>query len=386
MTNSLLVAWKYISRSRLRSSLLVLTTFTGFLIFGVLGSLNFSLLGGGDTFSQNRLMIVSQSGLVDPLPISYQQRIEKLSGVKSVGHATWFGLYYQESNQDILSFAVDAEKWLEQHPETQVSEQSVRAFMKAKNGLLVNANIADRFNWRVGDLISLKSVLFQPSNGDEFWSFEISGLFTTSKVSGGRKYIIAHYDYLNDSRRIWKNTVGAYIVVPEPGLEANKLATDIDDFFLNSSHETLSNTDKAFHDDFFKRIGNVFLLIKMVLIVSFASMILVVASTMALSVRQRTRDIGILKVIGYSNSHVFAIIFCEIIFIVAIGCLLGLAVAYLVNDALIYYWPMMPEMNLPIEVVLQAIGAALVLSLFSGLIPGIAALKMKPINALKTNG
>lgn len=385
MVGELLLAWAHIKRHLVRTMLLLFTICTGFLIFGVLGTLNFSMSGGSDTFAQSRLMIVSQSGLVNPLPISYQQRIAEIDGVKSVGHATWYGLHYQDTDQDIMSFAADAENWLEQHPEMEIGQQAVDSFLRTKNGLLVNFHIANRFGWEVGDVVPLKSILFQPNTGESFWSFEVSGFFTTTDESGGRKYVIAHYDFLNDSRVIWQNTVGSYIVVPEPDVEPNQLATRIDDHFLRSSHNTFTATDKAFHDDFFKQFGDVFFIIKSVVLISFLSIVIVVASTIALTVRQRTRDIGVLKVIGFSNPKIFRIIYFETFILVAIGSAVGLLGAFFVNKAMIYYWPIIPDINLPDFVMLQATGIALGLGIVAGLIPSILALGMKPAEAFKVH-
>ncbi|MCY7294748.1 ABC transporter permease [Alteromonas sp. a30] len=385
MIGELLLAWANIKRHSLRTVLLLFTICTGFLIFGVLGTLNFSMLGGSDTFAQSRLMVISQGGLTNPLPLSYQQRIAGIDGVQSVGHATWFGLHYQDTDQDIMSFAADADTWILQHPEMEISDEAIRDFLNTKNGLLVNYHIAQRFGWQVGDIVPLKSILFQPKSGEGFWSFKISGFFTTTDASGGRKYVIAHYDFLNDSRLIWPNTVGAFIIVPEPGIEPNDLATRIDDHFLRSSNNTFTATDKAFHDDFFKQFGDVFFIIKSVVLISFLSIVIVVASTIALTVRQRTRDIGVLKVIGYANAKIFRIIYFETFILVAMGSILGLLCAFFVNKAMIYYWPIIPDINLPRFVMLQALGIAAALVIIAGLIPSVLALGMKPAEAFKVH-
>ncbi|EKE87556.1 ABC transporter permease [Idiomarina xiamenensis] len=385
MSKALSLAWTSVKRNRLRSCLLLFTICSGFLIFGVLGTLNFSMSGGSDQFAQSRLMVISQGGLVDPLPIAYQQRLAAIDGVASVGHATWFGLHYQETDQDIMSFAVDGAMWLQQHPEMEISDTAVQRFLRSKNGLLVNRHIANRFGWQVGDQVPLKSILFQPSDGSGFWSFEISGLFETTDASGGRKYVIAHYDYLNDGRVIWPDTVGSFIVVPQDGVDANQLATRIDDHFLRSQQSTFSATDKAFHDDFFKQFGDVFFIIKSVVLISFLSIVMVVASTIALMVRQRTRDIGVLKVIGFSGAHVFRMIYTEVFLLVSLGTALGLLLAFIVNKVMIYYWPIIPDINLPPFVLLQTLVIALALAVISGAIPSYLALRMKPAEAFKVH-
>lgn len=385
MFSEFLLAWVHVKRYTLRTFLLVLSICCGFLIFGVLGTLNFSLSGGSDSFTQSRLMVLSQAGLVEPLPISYQQRIAAIEGVKSVGHATWFGLQYQDEEHDLMSFAVDGPMWLEQHPETQIDQAAIENFNRNRDGLLVNEHIARRFGWQVGDRIPLKSILFQPKNGEQHWSFVISGLFTTSDASGGRKYVLAHYDYLNEGRLIWKNTVGSYIVVPEEGVVANELATQIDDFFLRTDKPTYTATDKAFHDDFFKQFGDVFFIIKSVVSISFISVVLVVASTIALTVRQRTRDIGVLKCMGYSNGKIFRLIYLETSILVVLGCVVGLLGAFSVNKVMIFYWPIVPDINLPLFVLAEAALVVITLVAVSGVIPATIALKLKPIEAFKIN-
>ena len=380
MRGEIAIAWANIRRNRLRNLLLVITIAIGFLIFGVLGTSNYSMSGGNDELAQNRLMVLSQTGLTQPLPLAYAKRLASIEGVASVSHATWFGLYYQDPKNDILTFAVDPASWIEQHHEMIVTQEAVDEFLATRDGMLVSHSIARKYGWQIGEVIPFQSVLFDSVN-DSHWSLRLSGLFRTHEDAGGRNYIITHYDYLNENRGFWNDTVSTFLVKPADFSTADQLASRIDEFFGTSAIRTFTTTDKAFHVGFFEQLGDLFFLIKSVLLVSFSSILLVVGSTLALTIRQRTRSIAVLKVLGYSNAKILRVVYFETLGLVFVGGLIGIGLAGVVNEMLIGQFTIIPDINLPLTVLVQAAALMIGLGIISGFIPALLALRMKPVEA-----
>lgn len=371
--------------NRTRSVLLVITIAIAFMVYGVLGALRFSMFGGDDSYAESRLIITHESGMTQPLPIAYQQRLAKLPGVAEVSPATWFGAYYQTTNNMLMAFAVDAKSWVRQHREMHASAEELARFYNTANGMLVSRALMDKYGWRVGDSVPLKSILFQPSNGDGFWPFTIAGSFENDAEAGGRNYIIMHYKYLNEARTTWVDTAGTYMVSALPGVDVEQLAIAIDAAFSGYPERTASASDKAFHTAFFKQLGDISLLIKAVVSVCFTALILVVGSSLTLAVREKNRDIGIFKVVGFNRARVLLLVAGEGVALIICGLLLGIAGALGVNHLVSTQLPdLLPNLSLTVHVWSELLAIAAIMGVVVCSLPALQALAMKPIHALSS--
>jgi putative ABC transport system permease protein len=379
------IVWASICANRTRSLLLVITIAIAFMVYGVLGALRFSMFGGDDRYAESRLIITHESGMTQPLPIAYQQRLGKIPGVAQVSPATWFGAYYQSTKNMLMAFAVDAHAWVLSHREMEVSDADLRRFYETANGMLVSSALMDKYGWRVGDSVPLKSIMFQPKNGDGYWPFTVAGTFVNDAEAGGRNYILMHYNYLNEGRSTWVDTAGTYVVSAQPGVDVEQLSVVIDEFFSNYPERTASASDKAFHTAFFKQLGDISLLIKAVLSVCFTALILVVGSSLTLAVREKNRDIGIFKVVGFNRRRVLTLVAGEGLVLIVCGLLLGIAGALLVN-----YWvstrlpDVLPNLSLTAHVWLELLLIAGLMGLVVCSLPALQALAMKPIHAISS--
>lgn len=381
-----LVVLDQLRRQRLHTAVLLASVALTFAAFAVLGSLRYSLDSGEESVSAQRLIVTPQSGLMAQLPLAYKARIEALPGVQAVGHATWLGAYYQNQRQMQMVFAVQPQAWLAQHPDMQVDPGAAQAFFEQRDSMLVSHGLAERYGWKVGDVVPLQSILFQPPPGGPAWSLRIAGLFTSADAGGGRNYIVMHYDTLNTARDLWRDTVGSFMVTAKPGVSLQGLANDIDTMFANTSDPTNSSTDQAFHAEFFAQFGNVTFMIKAVIAAAFGSMMLVVGSTLALVVRQGTRDIGVLKVLGWSHSRVLRLVFWRSGAIVIAGAASGLALGSLFNLLVTRRLSQfMPDVILPWPVLGEALFIAAIVAIVTGLLPALLALRVRPLQALSVD-
>ncbi|WP_374351132.1 ABC transporter permease [Chitinimonas sp.] len=365
-----------------RSALLLLTVLIAFFVFGMLGTLYFSMNSGSDEVASMRLIMTNQAGMTTPLPMAYRQKIQAIAGVKEVGYATWLGSYYQDRRQAVLTFAVEPATWLRQHPDMALSEEDAARFLRQKNGLLVSEALARKFNWKVGDSIPLGSILYEPPAGEPSWRYQVSGIYVSKDSGGGRNYMITHYDYLNENRQFWRDTTGAFMVTAQPGVKIDELGSRIDAYFAQSEARTLSATDRAFHMDFFAQFGDILFLIKCVVGSAFASLLLIVSSTAALTIRQRTRDLAVLKVVGFHRRQIMALVLGEILLLTFAGGLLGLGGAALFNAALTGAIPeYLPDIVMPWPVVLQSLLIMMLLGLVAACLPVLLALRTRPVQA-----
>ncbi|WP_326542872.1 ABC transporter permease [Pseudorhodoferax sp.] len=382
----LAVVIEQLRHQRLHTAVLLASIALTFAAYAVLGSLRYSLDSGEESVSGQRLIVTPQSGLMAQLPMAHKARIEALPGVAAVGHATWLGAYYQSQRQMQMVFAVQPQAWLEQHPDMRLAPAAAEAFLGRRDSMLVSRGLAERYGWEVGDVVPLGSILFQPPAGEPAWRLRVAGLFTSDDSGGGRNYIVMHYDTLNEARALWRDTVGSFMVTARPGVPLQALANDIDARFAATSDPTNTATDQAFHNEFFAQFGNVAFMIKAVIAAAFGSLTLVVASTLALTVRQGTRDIGVLKVLGWSHARVLRLVFWRSAALVLAGSAAGIGLGALFNLFITRRLSQfMPDVVLPWPVLGEAVFIALATGLATGLLPALLALRVRPLQALSVD-
>jgi putative ABC transport system permease protein len=367
---------------KLQSALMFLSVVIAFITYGVLGAFRYSLNSGEGSVSERRLIVTHEAGIIETLPLAHLERLRNIPGTGNVGHATWTGSYFQEQRNMLMVFAVDPEAWLDQHPDMLIDEEEVQRFLANRNGMLISQSLARKFGWRTGDIVPLQSILFPPPDGEQAWTHTVSGTFTSSDSGGARNYIIIHYDYLNENRTFWRDTVGTFIVTPDEATSAMVLAQRIDAALAQSAAPTSSTTDRAFHNAFFAQFGDVVQIIKAVIGIAFASLVLVITSGMALSIRQRSRDLGIMRVLGFSSGMIYRLIIGQTALLVAVGAILGLGVATVLNLLVTRSLPQfLPDLAMPLQVIGEAAVISVFVALVTAVLPALIALRVRPIEA-----
>lgn len=379
---ALRIAFDYLRFHRGRSLTLLACVSVAFLAYGVLGAFRYSLQSGEESVSGRRLIVTHRDGLMQTLPLAHGERIAALPGVAHWAHATWQGAYFRDPRELLMALAVAPEAWLQQHPDMRVDPAARADFLQRRNGLLASEALAQRFGWKPGDSIPLKSILYAPPAGEPAWTYVLSGTFVAESSGGARNYIITHYDYLNEARPMWKDTVGTYMVTPAPGISPAALAQAIDALFADGAAPTSSTTDHAFHLEFFSQSGDFLGMIRAVLAVAFVSLMLVLVSSQALAMRQIARDLGVLKVLGYSDLRVVAMVFAQVGVLMVAGAALGLALGALVNRVVTRQLPQfLPDLLMPLPVVAEGLALALVLAAAASVLPAWLALRVRPVEA-----
>ena len=368
---------------RLRASLILLSAAFSFLAYGMLSTLRYSMQSGESSVADGRLIVTHRDGLMQTLPLALLGRIKGLDGVDRVGHATWTGSYYLEPDELMMAFAVEPETWLDQHPDMIVSREARRRFLGTRDGMLASEALARKHGWEAGERVPFGSILYAPPEGEKAWSYLLVGTFRTDDSGGGRNYIVTHFGYLNENRTVWRDTVGSYMVTPRAGTTAKQLAERIDGAFADSTSPTRSATDRAFHDQFFQQFGDVVSIIRAIISITFASVVLVVTSGMALAVRQSAHHFGLLRVLGYSNASILSLIVTQALVLIGGGALLGLGLATAANWTLARYVPeFMPDIVMPWRVVGEAGLVAMSIAAIVAALPGWLAMRISPVAAL----
>ncbi len=378
---------KNLFRKPLRTVLLIVSIFMAFLIFGLLASFNVTLENASVAGSaSNRLVVANKINFTQPLPIAYVSRVATVDGVTAISHYSWFGAYFQDQRKSrFIGFAVDPDTYTRVFADTiKLPETERRAFVAERTGVLVGKSVADQYGWKVGQTVPISSNVWVKADGGRSWDMKIMGIFTGAKPADPTNAIYLHYDYLNETRTFGRDQIGNIaIVTASPDLN-DRVAKTIDAAFANSPYETSTVDEKTFSRAFIKQAGDINVIITLVVAAAFAAILMIVGTTLVSAVRERTKEIGVMKTLGFSGPRVLRMVLGESMLLSVLGAGLGLGVAALALAALSKS-PLASnfgDISMAPLVVVAGISLAVLLGLVTGAVPAITALRMSIVDAL----
>ncbi|VAV96594.1 ABC-type antimicrobial peptide transport system, permease component [hydrothermal vent metagenome] len=373
-------------RKKLRTILLIISILTAFLIFGVLGAFYKAWNAGTDMAAADRLITVNKINFTVSMPIAYLNKVRSIKGVKRATSASWFGGYYREPRNFVQSFAVDAQSYLEVYPELVFPDGQKQAFLNTRNCLAVGVDTALQYGWEVGQNIPLKSSIWQQGDGSDAWDFTICAIFDGDKEAIGANYAIFHYAYFNESLAFAKDMIGWMVLNSENASQNDAVSERVDALFANSMYETETSSESAFNKAFLAQLGNISLILTMVIGAAFVTILVIVGTTMVMAVTERTREIAVMKTLGFQTGRIFRMVLSEAMLLSFLGGLLGLGLSFVLVKVLAGLMAsFMPGMALSGQIAGFAIGLMVLLGLATGVLPAIKAMHVKMIDALGKN-
>lgn len=337
---------------------------------------------GADVAGADRLIIINRTSIINPIPLSYRDKILRIPGVKAVTHNNWFGGVYQDEKNFFPQFVIDPENQRQVFPELIVPEDQWSAFLKDRQGAVVGARTAERFHWKIGDRIPIKSVI---TGSTDAWEFNLDGIYHGREPKDDETQFWFQWDYFEEKvPERFKGNIGWYVLKLNSPDDAVRVAKTIDDQFANSPYETRTQTESSFAASWVKQFGNISFLILAIGTVVFFTLLLVTGNTMAISVRERTSELAVFKAIGYSDRTILFFVLAESLVIALIGGLLGLLLAEVAVPALAKALNgLLPALILAPSILALGLVVAIAVGLISGLLPGIMAMRMRVVNALR---
>ena len=379
-------------RKPLRTFLTIFGVAVALFLFCFLEAVLFAFNAGVAMADASRLVVQHKESLTFTLPMSYQPQIEQIEGVKRVAGAVWFGGPYEEQRPDgekkeqfFAQFAADLENYLPMYPEIQLRPEQLRDMMTDRMGCVLGDKIAGMLGKKIGDRIVLKSNIWSKRD-DGPWEFTVRGIYTSDSPTFDRTIMYFHIKYLDEAREFGQGTVGIYVVgIGDPN-QYHAVSSKIDKRFENSPYETRTMTEKAFNMEFVTMMGNLQLLFRSIGSAVVLTMLLVSANTMMMSARERTRDMGILKAIGFSDRRIFLLLIGEALVISGLGALLGGGGTYLLVNILQFNPKpdFFPIFLVPAESMLAALLIAGITGFLSGIVPAVAGMRLKAVDALRS--
>jgi putative ABC transport system permease protein len=369
-------------RKKIRLILTIGSFAVALFLFAFLAVVRSAFSRGAEVAGADRLITTNRIGLIQTLPISYQDRIAAIPGVKAVTQNHWFGGVYQDEKNFFVQFVIDPDNMRKVMNEFVVPDDQWANFLKDRQGAVVGVKTADRFGWKIGDRIPIKNSLYGPT---KTWEFNLDGIYHNSRPGGDENQFWIQWKYFDENVPAFaKSTAGWYVLKLDNPDDAARVGKAIDTMFANSSAETKTETESAFAIGFIKQFGNIEFLIESIGVVVFFTLLLVTGNTMAISVRERISELGVLKAIGYSDRAVLFFVLAESLVIALIGGLVGLGLALLAVPLLgAKLNGLLPSLVLSPAILSLGLGVALIVGAVSGLLPGIGAMRMRVVNALR---
>jgi putative ABC transport system permease protein len=374
--------WANLGRKRLRTSLTIASIIVAFLLFGLMQTLRVALTGSPDLAGVDRLVTLHKISIIQSFPLSYLNRIRGVDGVKAATTSNWFGGVYQDDRNQIGTFGVDVPSFIEVYDDYNLTPEIKDAWLKDRTSAIVGDVVAERFGWKVGDTIPMRSNIWTQKDGTNTWPMKIVGIFHAA--NGDNQSIYFHYDYLNESRSQIKDEIGMVVIKVADPARSEQIARTVDAMFANSSTETKTSTERAFIQGFANQMGNIGKLLTLIGAAVFFTMLLVTANTMAQSIRERINEIGVLKTLGFSGSGVTMMIIGESILVTALGGYIGLAFAALVGEAMGKgLQQFFPVLGMPAWTWLVGTALILILGGIAAALPCAQASRLKIVDALR---
>jgi putative ABC transport system permease protein len=313
---------KNVLRNKRRTLLTVSSLAVSLFLIVTLATILTELARGSE--NANPLRLVSRHGvsLMFDLPTSYRQRIAAVPGVKLSMAYQWYGGVYIDEKNFFANFAVD-EKFLREYlSEVKMSDGDWDAFIRDRQGAIVGQKLAQLYGFHPGQRITLKSPIFNNE-----LEFIIRGIYR----DGDEKTLFFHYDYLNESAPAWaKDRVGTIGILANTVEDVPKISQAVDAMFLNTDAPTKTETEREFAISFEAMLGGVKQFMYGIMGAIAFSLLLITANSMAMTVRERTKEVGTLKALGFQKGTIAWLFVGESLMVALIGAAIGIGGSLLI--------------------------------------------------------
>ena len=367
-----------------RTILTLLSLVMSYLLFGLLQAVNVLFNTAGDGFTgATRIVTQSRVSFTQALPLRMLPQIESIPGVQRVMQQQWFGAYYQKPSNQLVAFAVDPLRLKDVYPEWKMPDAQWQDFANKRTGVILGRQLADRFNFKIGQQLPMNSNIFPQNDGSKLWTFEVAGIYDGKDADTQRQtgVMYINFAYFDEARQFGKGGAGIFISKLAKADDAEKVAQLIDAKYVNSPEETKSQSEKEFNLNFVRQIGDINLIVNAILGAVFFTILLLTGNTMAQAVRDRIPQLAVLKTLGFTDSTVLWLVLGETFLLIAAGAILGMALATVVGFGLAGFFQASGSI-VDQRVWLYALGSVFVLALLVGLPPAWRARNLKIVDAL----
>ena len=368
-------------RSKRRTVLTVMSVAVAVFLFAALRAIIDGFNAGAQASSATRIVTQRSTSLFFEMPTSHAEGIRSTPGVTDVTWANWFGGVYKDPQNFFAQYAIEPVSYLRMYPEVLLTPEEKQAFLDDRTGCLIGDGLAKTYGFKVGDRITLKVGI--PNYGTRDFDFTVRAIYRSGSAAVDNQSMFFHWKYA-DERSTTQGLAGWFISQIADPDQAAQVSRAIDQKFANSPFETKTDTEQAFQATFVSMFGNLNLLLGSIAVAIVITTLFVAGNTMAMSVRERTTEIAVMRTLGFPSAAIFLLIAGEGLLMAIAGGVIGALLARaLVNPTFVPAGGFIPavsvnNMNVVVGIVLSA-----VIGVVSGLVPATMGSRLKIVDALR---
>jgi putative ABC transport system permease protein len=378
--------FRNVTRNRRRSLLTLASTAVSLAVLGFLVALYQGFFFAEQTSPSEALRLITRHkvSLTNTLPAAHGPRIAAIDGVQALSAWTWFqGIFRDNKPEEFFArFAVDPDTITAVRPDFVAPAEQWKAFQRNRIGCALGRKIADQFKLKLGDRITLKGDIYPVD-----MEFVVEAIFdhpeNTECMMFSREYLRETLKAAGQEGDI----VGTYMILARSEGDVRRVARAVDAMFENSPYPTKTETEREFSLSFLAFLGNIKLYLAVICAAVTFTILLVSANTVAMSVRERTREVAILRTLGYRPGEIMRMVLGESVLIALLGGLVGIAVTYgLTHAAAAGMGPWGAGLKMRWEAVVVVAGFAVVIGFVAAMAPAFFASRKKIVEGLRFTG
>jgi len=389
MIRLFLIAARNLKRSWFRTLFTVAGAAVALVAFIMLRTVLWAWNVGAEYAAQDRLGTRHKVSFVMQLPKRYIQDVRGVQGVKDATYANWFGARIPNKPDEFFAnMAVDDESYLRVIDEIQITDEEKKNWMADKRGAIVGQVLAKKMGWKVGQKVILEGTIYP---GD--WEFTIDGIYSASRKSLDESQFFFHWDYLNESLPADRRDQIGWIMtrITDTG-RSGEISQSIDRIFDERDTQTVTMSERNMQVSFMAGFSAILTALNIVSIIILGIMLLILGNTIAMGVRERTREYAVLRAIGFEPWHVRFFVIAEAATLGIVSGAVGLAIAYpFVNNVVgraleenMGAW--FPYFRIEPKTAVLAVIIAIALAALASLVPSIQAGRISVTDALRRVG
>jgi putative ABC transport system permease protein len=376
-------------RHPVRSVLTFLFATLALFLFVFLRSAVTTLDSAAKAAATDRLAVQSAVSLFVYMPYSYRSRIAQVEGVESVGIWNWFGGFYQEPENFFAQFATPMRTTLEQFPEIVVPPEQVEELMADRQGALVGRELAEKHGWKIGQRVPLIATIY---SFHKTWDFNVRAVYRSTRPNIDENTMFFHWEYMQEYRDRYKaegndlgeQDVGVFWVKVKDGHEPDRVIERVDALFENGPQRVRTQTESMFQAQFASMFGGLPTFLAWIGGAVVFAIFFSVLNTAQMAARERARDVGVLKALGFRDATAGRLLLVEGMLVVGLGGLLGVALGWLSGPAFRGMFAFLLP-NYHVEAGTLALGALLALAIgfVGGILPALRLARLRPVTVLR---